>query len=207
MDNLLGKKRKMNLNDSQTTISSNKETLQEEISLILNQTTMTETDKKIINNIIKSIPKKINPKNKKKINLVLDLDQTLIYSQLIPNLPKNYFIEKELFQKYFQSKEIEIIRLSTNEIYVVQFRKGLKVFFDKTKNFCNYYISTSSFQYYANQIISKMKKKFEIQFSGYIANKDLTKEKKIKNLKELNLLENNTIIFDDNPHYWTNKFI
>ena len=52
MDNLLGKKRKMNLNDSQTTISSNKETLQEEISLILNQTTMTETDKKIINNII-----------------------------------------------------------------------------------------------------------------------------------------------------------
>ena len=58
MDNLLGKKRKMNLNDSQTTISSNKETLQEEISLILNQTTMTETDKKIINNIIKSIPKK-----------------------------------------------------------------------------------------------------------------------------------------------------
>ena len=205
MDNLLGKKRKMNLNDSQTTISSNKETLQEEISLILNQTTMTETDKKIINNIIKSIPKKINPKNKKKINLVLDLDQTLIYSQLIPNLPKNYFIEKELFQKYFHSKEIEIIRLSTNEIYVVQFRKGLKVFFDKTKNFCNYYISTSSFQYYANQIISKMKKKFEIQFSGYIANKDLTKEKKIKNLKELNLLENNTIIFDDNPHYWTNN--
>ena len=68
MDNLLGKKRKMNLDDSQTTISSNKETLQEEISLILNQTTMTETDKKIINNIIKSIPKKINPKNKKKIN-------------------------------------------------------------------------------------------------------------------------------------------
>ena len=66
MDNLLGKKRKMNLNDSQTTISSNKETLQEEISLILNQTTMTETDKKIINNIIKSIPKEINPKNKKK---------------------------------------------------------------------------------------------------------------------------------------------
>ena len=42
MDNILGKKRKMNLNDSQTTISSNKETLQEEISLILNQTTMTE---------------------------------------------------------------------------------------------------------------------------------------------------------------------
>ena len=72
---------------------------------------MTETDKKIINNIIKSIQKKINPKNKKKINLVLDLDQTLIYSQLIPNLPKNYFIEKELFQKYFHSKEIEIIRL------------------------------------------------------------------------------------------------
>ena len=66
MDNLLGKKRKMNLDDSQTTISSNKETLQEEISLILNQTTMTETDKKIINNIIKSIPKEINPKNKKK---------------------------------------------------------------------------------------------------------------------------------------------
>jgi hypothetical protein len=96
MDNLLGKKRKMNLNDSQTTISSNKETLQEEISLILNQTTMTETDKKIINNIIKSIPKKINPKNKKKINLVLDLDSTLIYSQLIPNLRKNYYIKKEI---------------------------------------------------------------------------------------------------------------
>jgi hypothetical protein len=96
MDNLLGKKRKMNLNDSQTTISSNKETLQEEISLILNQTTMTETDKKIINNIIKSIPKEINPKNKKKINLVLDLDSTLIYSQLIPNLRKNYYIKKEI---------------------------------------------------------------------------------------------------------------
>ena len=81
----------------------------------------------------------------KKLNIVLDLDNTCIYafpisqkdlSNLVIKYPR-----KELYGIIFQY--FDKIILSASIV-----RKGLKEFFDFTKSFCNYFINTLGFEKY-----------------------------------------------------------
>ena len=99
---------------------------------------------------MKKIPSEINNYNlENKINLILDLDNTLIYSVPYLNLPKDIFIPDKTFRKIFQIEDLETIRFSKSEIYIYRFRDGLNLFFKNTKNFCNYYIYTTAIKSYA----------------------------------------------------------
>ena len=171
------------------------------IETILNKDYIDNNDKNYIHNFLQTIPKEINNDNNNKLNLVLDLDNTLIYSIQFPKISQKKYIYDNTFKILFKDMNIETIRLP-NEIYVFKFREGLKSFFKETNKFCNYYIYTASMIYYAEQIIEKLKKQFKIKIKGIMANRDLKNRDLYKNLEKINLNSNNSIILDDNCYAW-----
>ena len=81
----------------------------------------------------------IENNNNKKLNIVLDLDNTCIFGNIM-----NYQCALNLKKRYPQ-KEIKIIKFECNGNIIISallIRKGLKEFFQFTKNFCNFYINT-----------------------------------------------------------------
>lgn len=177
------------------------------IETILNKDYIDNNDKNYIHNFLQTIPKEINnDNNNNKLNLVLDLDNTLIYSIQFPKISQKKYIYDNTFKILFKDMNIETIRLP-NEIYVFKFREGLKSFFKETNKFCNYYIYTASMIYYAEQIIEKLKKQFKIKIKGIMANRDLKNRDLYKNLEKINLNSNNSIILDDNCYAWEKIYL
>ena len=160
-------------------------------------------DRTLVNDFLKRIPEKINNYNEdNKINLILDIDNTLIYSTPYLNLPGNIYIPDKTFRKAFQIEDLETIRFSNKDIFIYRFRDGLKLFFENTKNFCNYYVYTAAIKPYAEQVIEKLKLKFNIEIKGLMANKPNEKKDLKKSLNKINLNSKNTIIIDDCPYFW-----
>ena len=91
------------------------------------------------NNIINRINDIISQSQKSKINIILDIDQTLIYSQRITD-------DKDIIFNYDNSFDdnhhIEFYLENKKYVYFIQVRKGLKQFIEKLTPFCNFYINT-----------------------------------------------------------------
>ena len=194
------------IKDENTTSTSIDEDFSNEIKTIksiFSKKNKSKYDKETINNFVKKIPSEINNYNlENKINLILDLDNTLIYSVPYLNLPKDTFIPDKTFRKALKIEDLETIRFSNSEVYIYRFRDGLNLFFQNTKNFCNYYIYTTAIKTYAEQVIEKIKSKFKIEIKGIMANNKIEKKDIIKSLNKINLNSKNTIIIDDSPKLW-----
>jgi len=133
----------------------------------------------------------------KKLNIVLDLDNTCIYG-----FPINHQEQLKLILKY-PKKEIFFIEFMYDGnyiIYALLFRKGLKEFFDFTKNFCNFYISTLGYENYGKEIKNNLETLFDIKFIGFKGRNNKLENK--KNLYDLSLESKNAVIFDDKPIVW-----
>ena len=85
-------------------------------------------------------------------------------------------------------------------IYALLFRKGLKEFFDFTKNFCNFYINTLGYENYGKEIKNNLETLFDIKFIGFKGRNNKLENK--KNLYDLSLESKNAVIFDDKPMFW-----
>ena len=208
--NLLGKKRENNksdLNESFTTTSTLDDNIMDEINPLLKKSQLDEKEKKTLYKFLKTIPKNIKQKENEsdKLNLVLDLDHTIIFSCQFPEIQNNRYIKDIYYKILFKSLDLEIVRLPSKQVYVFQFREGLKSFFDNTKNFCNYHIYSSSFKLYATQIVQKLEDKFGIKIQSLKANDDIYYRDIDKNLTKINLNHQNSIIIDDNPSTWRNN--
>ena len=208
--NLLGKKRENNksdLNESFTTTSTLDDNIMDEINPLLKKSQLDEKEKKTLYKFLKTIPKNIKQKENEsdKLNLVLDLDHTIIFSCQFPEIQNNRYIKDIYYKILFKSLDLEIVRLPSKQVYVFQFREGLKSFFDNTKNFCNYHIYSSSFKLYATQIVQKLEDKFGIKIQSLKANDDIYYRDIDKNLTKINLNHQNSIIIDDNPSNWRNN--
>ena len=191
--------------DNSISTSTYEDLLQEtqKIESIFSKKNKTKSDKIFINNFLKKIPLNIiNYNNEDKINLILDLDNTLIYSVSYFNNPNNIFIPDKTFRRGFQIEDLETIRFSNSEVYVFRFRDELNVFFENTKNFCNYYFYSAALMPYAIQIIDKIKARFKIEIKSVIANEPNKKKEIKKSLNKLNLSSHNSIIIDDCPYFW-----
>ena len=208
--NLLGKKRENNksdLNESFTTTSTLDDNIMDEINPLLKKSQLDEKEKKTLYKFLKTIPKNIKQKENEsdKLNLVLDLDHTIIFSCQFPEIQNNRYLKDIYYKILFKSLDLEIVRLPSKQVYVFQFREGLKSFFDNTKNFCNYHIYSSSFKLYATQIVQKLEDKFGIKIQSLKANDDIYYRDIDKNLTKINLNHQNSIIIDDNPSNWRNN--
>ena len=135
--NLLGKKRENNksdLNESFTTTSTLDDNIMDEINPLLKKSQLDEKEKKTLYKFLKTIPKNIKQKENEsdKLNLVLDLDHTIIFSCQFPEIQNNRYIKDIYYKILFKSLDLEIVRLPSKQVYVFQFREGLKSFFDNS---------------------------------------------------------------------------
>lgn len=141
----------------------------------------------------------------KKINVVLDIDQTLIYSKDIPKL-------NEINKKYVtkNSHQIQVNVENKNFDLVFNLRSYLKEFLFSLKKFCNFYICTLSHENYARQILEIIKDHTGI----FIPEENVVavgaKTNNEPFTKALNLFQslkdpNNTIIVDDSAMVWKDQ--
>ena len=95
-DNEIYIEEKIDIKDENTSSTSNEEDFIQEINkirIIFSKKYKEKRDRTLVNDFLKRIPEKINNYNEdNKINLILDIDNTLIYSTPYSNLPGNKFI-------------------------------------------------------------------------------------------------------------------
>lgn len=129
-----------------------------------------------------------------KLNLILDLDNTLIYT-----------IKLKFKKDSLKNNNNFLCDLVyNNSIYYVYSRPGLFDFLEKIYNVYDIYIFTLGINYYAtiilNTICQKMNKNI---FKKIYSRENFSDNKKIL-LDELN--EFNSIIIDDNKKAWINNY-
>ena len=155
---------------------------------------------KLISNIKDININTIIGNNSQKLNIVFDLDNTCILGNIIKK-EQCYELKKK-----FPEKNLRFFTFIYNEktIYICLIvRKGLLEFFNFSKNFCKFYISTLGVEAYGEKIKKILEKSMGINFVLFKARE---KGKNNKLLEDLNLDKKNTLIFDDSPLVWTKTF-
>jgi TFIIF-interacting CTD phosphatase-like protein len=140
----------------------------------------------------------------KNLNLIFDLDQTLVHTLITPinDSPKK---EKTYFDKLYTNLQSFIIceydSLSRN--YKVYGRKGIIEILVELKDYFNIYIYTNGLYSYAQKISDSIERLANGEiFAGLIsrASQFSTEQKYIEVLPHFNI--NNTIIIDDRDDIW-----
>ena len=144
-----------------------------------------------------------------KINIVLDIDQTLVFSQKItdPELIKNY---QNKFQNFFSNSHLlEISTIDGKKIYFnVQVRKNLTEFLQNIQNFCNFYINTMASPLYVNAVLTLLYQKYNLRLSNSGKNNVIiTKQNQRKTLPAEIAKDGNFLILDDNLFAWDTNYI
>ena len=178
--------------------------MNENLRKILNSNTLDLGQKKWLNNHIKEIidmPLDSIIINGKKLEIIFDLDNTLIFSFIkdnpvdIKNNPK-----KKIYSF--------TLRRNNDLIYTYfVFREGISEFVNYIKDFCNFHVRTQSIKVYSEKIIEKLEEITGIKFDEKIARTPENQQrlKSIREFKNKNINNNNTIIFDDKISVWDEK--
>ena len=146
-------------------------------------------------------------KRNKKLEVIFDLDNTLIFSFINEKNQKLFDYCAEKYQRnelnYFSCEFEDKIVFSA---FII--RQGVKEFIEYAKNFCNFNINTLSTENYANSVIKILEKEYKIKFINKVMrteeNKNNKREKKITEFKCNRINYENAIIFDDNVGKWEN---
>jgi len=167
-----------------------------------------------------------NPLEKKKLNLVLDLDETLIHTYKKKFQPYHY----QLFPEGFMSEEDgenensmdideefppiideykETSFVIGSYIYSVVFRPGVEEFLNEISMYYDIFVYTHGTNIYSENIMKLLKKRLEnkkIQFTIQgLLSRQSQKIKTQKNLKKMMCNNKLTLIIDDSPHVWCDE--
>jgi TFIIF-interacting CTD phosphatase-like protein len=164
-----------------------------------------------INNINKIYDNNTNTNNK--LNIVLDLDNTIIYSKIIDSID----IVKIKYFELFKNKNLIGKFDINNKTYLVYIRQYFSYFLNTIKMYFNLYIYTNSQSIYCINIINLLKKKYQ----NFDIKKILCKNTTNSSIKQLSIICDNqddlhflnniptysefikkTIIIDDNKNVW-----
>ena len=157
-----------------------------------------------INNIdINDITIEKDEKGKEnKLEIVFDLDNTCIFSFLLNS--DIFFVQSR--KNVFPQKEVKMMSFNYNNkvLYcVLIIRKGLKEFMQYIEPLCNFHVSTLGAENYGKEILGILSNYSNIKFiryKGRIYDNEL-----IKNIADLYIEKEKTIIFDDNMRVWNNR--
>ena len=140
-----------------------------------------------------------------KINIILDLDNTLIHT-FIPYPEESNLIFNKLLNLNKENNIFKIDLINSNKSLVVYFilRQGIKTFFNKLKYFCNFYINSSGRIEYVEAIAKKIEKECNIKITKIIAREN-ENINIFKNFNKFNIDFSNSIIIDDKIDVW-NKY-
>ena len=147
-----------------------------------------------ITTILNTIPSL--PPSSPKLNIVFDLDSTLLHSTT------NKFPDKKGDRWSLNANichfEITIEQRPFKGICV--FRPGLREFFAKTKSFCNYYIYSMGLDEYAKHLSIKLQRTFNINIICTYGRIETFERSKF--LQKIGLTTSNTLIIDDQVEVW-----
>ena len=153
-----------------------------------------------INNII-------NQTNKTKINIILDLDQTLVYSQSVKSIEEINFINNLNIDK----TDIHFIMFTMENIqylYFVQVRPGLKEFISKLSPYCNFYINSMANPYYVRTVLLLLNQKYNLILNNDGSNNVfITPANEPKTLPYELTKDGNFLILDDNIYAWDKSYL
>ena len=155
----------------------------------------------------------INPlSNSEKINVILDIDETLVYSKIVKELQKDEDINQiiENLQKN-EKEDIYYIKLESSDrtfIFKVHVRRNMTDFFKALNPYCNFYINTMASPLYTNKVVNILCENYGLKLSS-------TNEKSIIFTSSVNkkyipqdISKNeNYLILDDNICAWDLKYI
>ena len=135
--------------------------------------------------------------NKKKINIILDIDQTLIFSK------DEMHIDPKMKNELIKDSNPIIVPNETQKDnpyrLLFDYRPKLKEFLEGLSKFCNFYVCTLAKENYAKMIIYRIKNEFGIE----IPDENIVATINVKGFELFNGIEvNNTIIFDDTANVW-----
>ena len=170
---------------------------------------------KYINKNYKNIFENIS--SSEKIKLILDIDETLVYSQVLQETEKIPDQDGKIFGEKYDFNEVQnlgqdefIIKIidSNQEKYFVvkvKVRKGLTLFFKKLAPFCEFYINTMASKSYVLEILKIFEKYYDFYIKG--ENVMFTSPNAKKNLNEKIIKDENFLILDDNICAWEIGYI
>lgn len=166
---------------------------------------------KYLNQNYKNFFENISPNEK--IKLILDIDETLVYSQVLQeiqyeNLKNIGSYQNPEIQNLGQDEYlIQIFEKNQEKYFIVRvkIRKGLTLFFKKLFPFCEFYINTMASKPYVLEILKILEKDYDffIKEEKVICTHPQSKkilDEKIKN-------EENFLILDDNICAWEMAYI
>ena len=153
-----------------------------------------------INNII-------NQTNKSKINIILDIDQTLVYSQALKSIEQINFINNLNVGK----KDFHFILFTmgnTQYFYFVQVRPGLKEFISKLTPYCNFYINSMANPHYVRTVLLLLNQKYNLILNNDGKNNVfITPGNEPKTLPYELAKDGNFLILDDNIYAWDKSYL
>ena len=164
-----------------------------------------------VNNFIKEIKKmdinkikveKDEEGKENKLEIVFDLDNTCIFS-FCSNPDLVYVQQKKNTFPVKQAKMISFYFGSKVLYNVLIIRKGLKEFINYVYPLCNFHISTLGAENYGNEIKEILREYSGVEFIRYKGR--LYENENIKNISDLYINREKTVIFDDNIKVWENK--
>ena len=164
---------------------------------------------KLLETNFRNIIENISPNEK--IKLILDIDETIIYSQVLQEIQKvpqnpifpdknydNYLIQNLGQDEYY----IKIFEQIQKKIYLVKvkIRKGLALFFKKLTPFCEFYINTMASKSYISAVLKILEKDYDF----FIKEENImfTSPNSKKILDEKIIKDENFLILDDNICAW-----
>ena len=161
-----------------------------------------------LNNYIRKISKmSINDiiKKGKKLQIILDLDNTCIFSFINSQIKG----EASKYISLYPEKNINILsfNLLKKRMYSsIIIRPGLKEFIEYVSPFCEFNVRTFGRKPYANKICELLEEKYGIKFKEIIArdaeNNQCTLIKSLDEFQDTNINANNSIIIDDSITVW-----
>ncbi len=142
----------------------------------------------------------------KRLNLVLDLDNTIILCKMVSKEEKEIKGEEMLKKRrYLTSFEDDL------NVYYIYERPYLSYFISTVSNIYNIYVYTNAHRKYCELVLEALKRKYpQLHINNYVAKKDIRES----NMKSLYMLEiitghqvehgffQNTIILDDRKDIW-----
>ena len=146
---------------------------------------------------------------KSKINIILDIDLTLVYSQRINSDEEMLLYNNRKNNKYSDDSHlIEFYLENKKYIYNIQVRKGLKEFMLKLLPYCNFYISTMANAIYIKEVLKLLNKKYNLILSNNVLNNVFVTYQNEKKTLPAELTKNgNFLILDDNICAWDKTYL
>ena len=144
----------------------------------------------------------------KKLNIILDLDNTCIFSRIISPKDK-YKIEK---LKNIENKEIYYLNFEYNKqilAIILIIREGLKEFIDYIKPISNFHIYTASITKYGLAVKDLLEEYLDIKFQKFQSRTGNDENSYNKYLSKIDMKSEkikNVLIFDDQIIVWRNDF-